>query len=112
MPYVIAEACIDVMDRACVDECPVDCIYQGGRKLYIHPVECIDCGACEPVCPAHAISQDRRVPEDQVAFVADSALFFTDCLQSRDEPIGVPGGARATGVIGVDTDLVRAFQVA
>jgi hypothetical protein len=35
MIYVIGEPCIDVMDRARVEECPVDCIYEGGRTLYI-----------------------------------------------------------------------------
>ena len=44
MPYVIAAACIDVMDRSCMDECPVDCIFEGDRKLYVNPFECIDCG--------------------------------------------------------------------
>lgn len=29
MPYVIAQPCVDVKDKACVDECPVDCIYEG-----------------------------------------------------------------------------------
>src|SRR4051812_47784241 len=53
--YVIAEPCVDVLDRACVEECPVDCIYEGARMLYIHPDECVDCGACEPVCPVEAI---------------------------------------------------------
>ena len=57
MPYVIASACIDVNDKSCVEECPVDCIYEGERKSYINPKECIDCGACEPVCPVEAISQ-------------------------------------------------------
>ncbi len=47
MPYVITEACIDLMDRSCVRECPVDCIYEGERQLYVNPLECIDCGACE-----------------------------------------------------------------
>jgi len=51
MTYVIGEPCVDVLDRACVEECPVDCIYEGERMLYIHPDECVDCGACEPVCP-------------------------------------------------------------
>ena len=51
MPYVIAQPCVDVKDKACVDECPVDCIYEGSRSLYINPNECVDCGACEPVCP-------------------------------------------------------------
>ncbi|WP_264005705.1 indolepyruvate ferredoxin oxidoreductase subunit alpha, partial [Mycolicibacterium sphagni] len=46
--YVIAEPCVDVKDKACIEECPVDCIYEGARMLYIHPDECVDCGACEP----------------------------------------------------------------
>lgn len=45
MTYVIAEPCVDVLDRSCVEECPVDCIYEGSRMLYIQPDECIDCGA-------------------------------------------------------------------
>ncbi|MGZ4520736.1 MAG: ferredoxin [Mycobacteriaceae bacterium] len=106
MPYVIAEPCIDVMDKSCVEECPVDCIYEGDRKLYINPKECIDCGACEPVCPVEAISQDRRVPEEYTAFVDDNNEFFTGVLSGRDKPLGTPGGAHKTGPIGVDTALV------
>jgi NAD-dependent dihydropyrimidine dehydrogenase PreA subunit len=106
MPYVIASPCIDVMDRSCVEECPVDCIYEGDRKLYINDKECIDCGACEPVCPVEAISQDRRVPEEDAEFVQDNQAFFTDVLSGRDEAIGTPGGAHKTGPIGVDTPLV------
>ena len=29
MPYVITEPCIGTKDTACVDVCPVDCIYPG-----------------------------------------------------------------------------------
>ena len=78
MAYIIAEPCVDVMDRACVEVCPVDCIYEadatnldeGDRRamLYIHPEECIDCGACEPVCPVDAIFMDEEVPEKWTAF--------------------------------------------
>jgi NAD-dependent dihydropyrimidine dehydrogenase PreA subunit len=106
MPYVIASPCIDTMDRSCVEECPVDCIYEGDRKLYINPKECIDCGACEPVCPVEAISQDRRVADEDEAFVADNLTFFTEVLEGRDEPLGTPGGAHKTGAIGVDTPMV------
>ena len=53
--------CVDLKDRACVDECPVDCIYEGERMLYIHPDECVDCGACEPVCPVEAIYYEDDV---------------------------------------------------
>jgi NAD-dependent dihydropyrimidine dehydrogenase PreA subunit len=106
MPYVIAAPCIDVMDKSCIEECPVDCIYEGERKLYINAKECIDCGACEPVCPVEAISQDRRVPDDQSEHVQDNIRFFTDILPGRDHPLGAPGGAHSTGPIGVDTPLV------
>jgi NAD-dependent dihydropyrimidine dehydrogenase PreA subunit len=107
VPYVIAEACVDVMDRSCVDECPVDCIYEGATKLYVNPRECIDCGACEPVCPVEAITADRHVPDGEQAHIADNTAFFTLPLPGRDGPLGAPGGARKTGVIGVDGPLVR-----
>src|SRR5260370_23612047 len=45
--YIIAQPCVDVLDKSCIEECPVDCIYEGERMLYIHPDECVDCGACE-----------------------------------------------------------------
>ncbi|MGI8531618.1 MAG: ferredoxin [Geodermatophilaceae bacterium] len=106
MPYVIAGPCIDVMDRSCIEECPVDCIYEGARKLYINPKECIDCGACEPVCPVEAISQDRRVAEEYGDHVEDNVHFFSQTLPGRDEPLGTPGGASVTGPIGVDTSMV------
>mgnify|MGYP004721060523 CR=1 FL=1 len=55
MTYVIGTACVDVVDKSCVAECPVDCIYEGDRTLYINPDERVDCCACEPVCPVEAI---------------------------------------------------------
>ena len=106
MPYVIAGPCIDIMDKSCVEECPVDYIYEGDRKLYINPRECIDCGACEPVCPVEAISQDRRVAQEYTEFVQDNRRFFTEPLPGRAEPIGTPGGSHKTGPIGVDTPMV------
>ncbi len=110
MPYVIASPCIDVNDKACIDECPVDCIYEGERKSYINPRECIDCGACEPVCPVEAISQDRRVPEDAAPFIEDNRAFFTGVLPGREAPIGAPGGARLVGPVGTDTPLVAGWE--
>src|SRR5699024_8510136 len=60
--YIIAQPCVDVLDKGCIDECPVDCIYEGERMLYIHPDECVDCGACEPVCPVEAIYYEDDLP--------------------------------------------------
>ena len=109
MPYVIGAACIDVMDRACVDECPVDCIYEGGRSLYIHPDECVDCGACEPVCPVDAIAYEDDVPDRWEEFIDDNARFFSDTLPGLTAPLGSPGGAAKLGALGVDTPLVAGY---
>lgn len=111
MSYVIGANCIDVTDRACLDVCPVDCIYVGGRKSYINANECIDCGACEPECPVDAIFIDRsaRHDEGKAVFVADSAAFFAEPLPGRDAPLGDPGGAGAVGDLGVDTPWVTAY---
>jgi NAD-dependent dihydropyrimidine dehydrogenase PreA subunit len=109
MAYVIGEPCIDVMDRACVDACPVDCIYEGGRSLYIHPDECVDCGACEPVCPVEAIYYEDDLPQKWTIFTADNAAFFNETLPGRDGPLGSPGGAARVGAVGVDTELVAGY---
>ena len=110
MVYVIAEPCIDVMDRACVAECPVDCIYEGGRSLYIHPDECVDCGACEPVCPVLAIYYEDDLPADWRQYQEDNARFFAEPLPGREAPLGSPGGASRTGPTGVDTPVVAEHE--
>ncbi len=106
MTYVIALPCVDIKDRACVEECPVDCIYEGGRSLYIHPDECVDCGACEPVCPVEAIYYEDDVPDGWVPHIEDNARFFTEVLPGLDAPLGSPGGAAKLGAIRADTPLV------
>ncbi|MFM7140650.1 MAG: 4Fe-4S dicluster domain-containing protein [Alphaproteobacteria bacterium] len=71
MAYIITRLCRDCVDTGCVGVCPVDCIYEytGADKetfpnqLYIHPDECIDCGACEPECPWQAIFEEVAVPK-------------------------------------------------
>lgn len=109
MPYFIAAPCIDVMDKSCIDECPVDCIYEGERKLYINPRECIDCGACEPACPETAIFLDFKSPAEMAPFAEDNGRFFTEPLSGRAEPLGSPGGSGRVGRVGVDTPLVRSW---
>ena len=77
MTYIIALPCVDVKDRACVEECPVDCIYEGNRMLYIHPEECVDCGAYYDI----------------------NAQFF--------ENLGSPGGAARLGPVDYDHPTVE-----
>ena len=86
MTFVIAEPCIDVMDKACVRVCPVACIhFDAGkdRKLYIDPEECIDCGACEPACPVEAIYHEYELPTPWLPYAAIDALWFRDPAAAR-----------------------------
>jgi NAD-dependent dihydropyrimidine dehydrogenase PreA subunit len=84
MAYVIAEPCIGVKDTACVDACPVDCIHPKKDEanfgeyemLYIDPVECIDCGACVPVCPVSAIFALDDLPEKWADYTQKNSAFF------------------------------------
>ena len=76
MTYVIAQPCVDIKDRACVTECPVDCIYEGSRTLYINPEECVDCHACEPVCPVEAIFYEDDLPQHWAHYLAVNAEYF------------------------------------
>ena len=109
MTYVITSTCLDLKDMSCIEECPVDCIYEGARKLYIQPRECIDCGACEPVCPVDAIYPDRSLPAEFAEDKADNKAFFELVLEGRDAPIGAPGGSMRVGAVEADTPRIAAL---
>ena len=89
MAYIIAEPCINVKDKACVEVCPVDCIYEGKDMLYIHPDECIDCEACVPECPVEAIFLADNVPEQWADFTALNAELAPQCevITEKKEPL-------------------------
>ena len=78
MTYVICEPCIGVKDASCVDVCPVDCIHSTDEDdmYYIHPDECIDCGACESACPVSAIFTEDAVPAKWEEFTARNAEWY------------------------------------
>jgi len=84
MPFVITDPCIGTKDTACVDVCPVDCIhprkdepeFAQSTMLYIHPDECIDCGACVPACPVAAIyDSPDSTPTSQKALIEANAIY-------------------------------------
>jgi NAD-dependent dihydropyrimidine dehydrogenase PreA subunit len=102
MAYVIADPCVDIKDKACAEECPVDCIYEGARMLYIHPDECVDCGACEPVCPVESIYYEDDVPEHWSQYTQINADFFAG--------LGSPGGASKVGLTGNDPGAVTNLE--
>lgn len=101
---MIASTCIDVKDGACQEVCPVECIYEGGRMMYIQPDECIDCGLCLSVCPVDAIYAEEDLPAKERAFGAANAEFFGRAITGW----GSPGGADARYVSRLDHPIVVA----
>jgi NAD-dependent dihydropyrimidine dehydrogenase PreA subunit len=82
--YIICEPCVGTKDTACVDVCPVDCIhprkdeagFAEADMLYIHPDECIDCGACVPACPVEAIFALDETPQKWADFIEKNAQYY------------------------------------
>ena len=101
MAYIICEPCIGTKDTACVDVCPVDCIhprkdepeFEAAEMLYIHPDECIDCGACVPACPVEAIFEEVAVPN---VCKDDTALNYA-MMERTDEFKVAPQSMHSSG---------------
>jgi NAD-dependent dihydropyrimidine dehydrogenase PreA subunit len=86
MTYVIAEPCVDVMDRSCIEVCPVDCIqFEEGtdRKLHIDADECIDCGSCEHECAQNAIYAAGDLPRQWGDYARVDVTWFKDRAAAR-----------------------------
>ena len=89
MTYVVIDNCIACKYTDCVEVCPVDCFYEGENMLVIHPDECIDCGVCEPECPAEAIFQDTELPKEQqhcLQLNADLAEIWPNITELKPAP--------------------------
>ena len=100
MAYIVGENCIKCKHTDCVQVCPVDCFYEGPNMLVIDPDECIDCGLCEPECPANAIFDEKDLPADQKDFIEINVIYskewpniteVKDSPPDADEWDGVPG---------------------
>ena len=104
MTYVITAACIDIKDGSCVDVCPVDCIYQGPRMLYIQPDECIDCGVCESSCRVEAIFSEVDLPAELDDYLTINREFFEPAVSA----LGSPEGAAVAGPQALDHPRVAA----
>lgn len=101
MTFVVTQACVDTQDKSCVQVCPADCIYEGGRMMYINADQCIDCGACEEVCPVSAIRYDGDLTDENQMFLDLNANFF--------DGLDTPKGARKMGKIDRDVDYVASL---
>jgi ferredoxin len=105
MTYIVTEACIKCKYTDCVEVCPVDCFYEGDNMLVIHPDECIDCGVCEPECPAEAIKPDTEPGlEKWLEVNTEHAKSWPNITQKKDSP------ADAKDFEGVDGKFERYFS--
>jgi len=100
---VITEACIDVKDRACVDVCPVQCIYEFDPTT--------NTLVSEEQAGSGVIESSHKPNPDMIAVFGDSLLYVnldectscTACYQPDVCPVGaiyteerVPDGASRT----------------
>jgi len=74
--YVVTSSCVYTKDISCMKVCPVNCFFDAGQMLVVHPVECIDCGLCIPECPVSAIFAEDEVPEKEQIFIRLNRMFF------------------------------------
>ncbi len=87
MTYVVTDNCIACKYTDCVDVCPVDCFYEGENMLVINPDECIDCGVCEPECPAEAIKPDTEPGLDKWLTLNSEYSRLWPNLTARRDPL-------------------------
>jgi ferredoxin len=69
MAFVVTEPCFGCKYTDCVTVCPTEAFYQDENMLYIHPEECICCGACVPECPVDAIYDEPEVPRQWLQYI-------------------------------------------
>lgn len=84
---VVTGLCVGSKAKACVPVCPCDCFYEGEKQLYIHPDQCILCGACNAVCPAKAIFDKDEVPAAWRHSIREAEDFFKNGLPGSQTPV-------------------------
>ena len=89
MAFVVTEPCFGCKYTDCVVVCPCDCFREGEQMLFIDPDHCIDCDACVPECPVHAIFHEDDVPDKWRDFVALNREMSAVCppITDRKEPL-------------------------
>lgn len=82
---VVTEPCFGCKYTDCVVVCPMECFYEGESMVYIHPDECIDCGACVSECPVGAIFYEEDVPAVWKDFIRLNREMAPQCPQITEK---------------------------
>jgi len=93
MPFVIAEPCIGVKDKSCVEVCPVNCIYEG-EDQFLHSSRRVHrLPGVRSRVPVQAIFPDNGVPEKWAGFTAKEQGVLPEVTQAecpaRDEALAL-----------------------
>lgn len=91
MTVVVTENCQRCRYTDCVTVCPVPCFHGDEEMLYIHPDVCIECGACIPICPVHAIYEDFELPSDKEKWIEINAERATELPLVEEKQNSYPG---------------------
>ena len=86
MTYIVKDECIKCKLTDCVEVCPVDCFYEGENMLVINPDECIDCGVCEPECPAEAIIPDTDAADNWTKLNEEYSSKWPNIVRKGEPP--------------------------
>jgi len=73
MPHVVTDNCNSCRYTDCVTTCPVACFHLSDERAYIDPEVCIDCSACIPACPVHAIVESIDLEPEQLHWIEINA---------------------------------------
>lgn len=107
MTYIVNDSCIRCKYTDCVAVCPVDCFYEGENMLVINPDECIDCGVCEPECPAGAIKPDTEPGADKwVEINRKYSLIWPNIAMQIDPLPDAADWDPTKGYVGDKTDML------
>ena len=100
MTTVVTDKCSGCRFTDCISVCPLECFHYDEQMLYIDPGDCIDCGACLPECPVHAIYEEEDLPQGQEKWVqinAERAPGLPSCTEPMEPLPGAEGRKAALG---------------
>lgn len=100
MPHVVTDNCHLCRFTDCVTVCPVACFHADAERTYIDPEVCIDCGACIPACPVHAIYEVIDMPDDQQHWIEINAERCRVVPLIRDKQESLPGAHERKAALG------------
>ncbi|TMH78276.1 MAG: ferredoxin family protein [Betaproteobacteria bacterium] len=100
MTTIVTDNCDGCRFTDCVTVCPVACFHGDEKMLYIDNDVCIQCSACIPLCPVHAIYADDDIPEDQRHWIEVNAERSRALPAIGEKQESLPGAEERKAALG------------